>query len=50
VYEYEAKQVVASLIPTKLPGNKAFHTYTALSNKAVKEKRRLSPDREELST
>lgn len=38
VCEYKVKQVLGSLLPTKLHGNKAFHTYTALSNEALKER------------
>lgn len=37
VCEYKVKQVLGSLLPTKLHGNKAFHTYTALSKEALKE-------------
>lgn len=36
VCEYKVNQVLGSLLPTKLHGNKAFHTYTALSNEALK--------------
>ena len=38
VCEYKVKQVLGSLLPTKLHGNKAFHTYTALSNQALKDR------------
>lgn len=38
VCEYKVKQVLGSLLPTKLHGNEAFHTYTALSNQALKER------------
>lgn len=36
VCEYKVKQVLGSRLPTKLHGNKAFHTYTALSKEALK--------------
>lgn len=38
VCEYKVKQVLGSLLPTKLHGNKAFHTYTALKRGSSEER------------